>query len=204
MYTLGEFIQSEMSCFLQVFISSRQGAWLLSRLGVGGCPWCMTSLTRLRNYIGTQFPSLGNKYLYKILNNKFDHEKFSLRPNHPPLKTNGFVNDDLPNRILSGRVSLLSDIKIFTETGVEFVDGSFENDIDVVILATGYRVQFPFLDESVLTDKRNLYKAIFPPDDENKNTIAVIGNFRLRGPVTPVVEMQSRFVARVFKVSYYT
>ena len=37
----------------------------------------------------------------------------------------------------------------FTKTGVEFKDGSSVDDIDVVILATGYSFGFPFLDKEV-------------------------------------------------------
>ena len=146
-------------------------------------------------------PNLGNKFLYKMLNSKFDHDKFSLRPTFPPLKMNGFINDDIPSRILSGRVEMHADVKRFTDTGVQFVDGLAADDIDVVILATGYRIEFPFLEDGVIdADQRNLYKAIFPPDLE-KNTLGFIGCFRARGPVVPIVELQSRCTAMVFTVS---
>ena len=135
------------------------------------------------------------------MNNKIDHNTFSLRPNFPPLLSAGFLNDDLPNRIISGRVTLHCDVKMFTETGVEFVDGSYVENIDTVILATGYRTDFPYLDADIMNDSRNLYKAVFPPSME-KNTIGFIGYFRLRGPVIPVVEMQSRLAARVFQVGH--
>ena len=42
-----------------------------------------------------------------------------------------------------------ADIKQFTETGVEFTDGTKEENIDTVILATGYSFGFPFLDSEV-------------------------------------------------------
>ena len=183
-------------------MSSKQGTWIMSRLGKKGGPICMEGLTRIKNFVITRFPNFANRYIYKDLNRKFDHNKFSLRPTHPPVKTNGFVNDDLPSRIVSGRVEMHADIKTFTKTGVEFVDGLSVDHIDVVILATGYRVDFLFLDEQVVSeDKRDLYKAIFPPDLE-KNTIGFIGAFRQRGPIVPVMEMQCRCAAGVFKVSY--
>ena len=64
------------------------------------------------------------------------------------------VNDALPNSILSGLVAVKGNIAEFTETGVIFEDGSKE-DVDVVIFATGYIFNFPFLDESVLKVRRN-------------------------------------------------
>lgn len=182
----------------KVFVSSRQGAWMMSRIGKGGSPYCMQGLSRFNTYILNTYPGLGNKILYNRVNKMFDHDKFSLRPTHPPIKTNGFINDDLPSRVVSGKVELHADIKRFTETGVEFIDGLFEDNIDAIILATGYRVDFPFLDKSIIgEDQRDLYKAIFPPDLK-KNTLAFIGSFRMRGPIVPVVEMQSRCATRVF------
>ena len=160
----------------------------------------MNALSRVKSYIGSLIPNLGNKFLYKMANSKFDHDKFSLRPTFPPLKTNGFINDDIPSRIISGRVEMHANVKTFTETGVQFVDGLSVDNIDVVILATGYRVEFPFLGDGVIdADQRNLYKAIFPPNLE-KNTLGIIGSFRARGPVVTMVEMQSRCAARVFSV----
>ena len=42
-----------------------------------------------------------------------------------------------------------TDVKRFTATGVEFVDGTKEDNIDLVILATGYSFGFPFIDKEV-------------------------------------------------------
>ena len=44
-------------------------------------------------------------------------------------------------------------MKRFTATGVEFVDGTAEDDIDVVVLATGYSFGFPFIDKEVYRDE---------------------------------------------------
>ena len=60
------------------------------------------------------------------------------------------------------------DIKRFTETGVEFVDGTVEENI-------GYVFGFPFLEEGVIKVEKNkvdLY--VFPPQ-LNPPTLAVIG-----------------------------
>ena len=62
------------------------------------------------------------------------------------------INDDLSNKILSGRVKIKSDIQEFKEDGIIFVDGTFER-VDFVIMATGYSFEFPFLDESVVKVK---------------------------------------------------
>ena len=68
------------------------------------------------------------------------------------------------------------DVKRFTPSGVVFQDGTTE-ELDAVILATGYKFLFPFLDESVLKVEKNqmpLYKYVFPPDLKH-SSLAFIG-----------------------------
>ncbi|KAK3087719.1 hypothetical protein FSP39_009588 [Pinctada imbricata] len=110
------------------------------------------------------------------------------------------INDDLPNRIISGSIKVKPNIKNFTETGVVFEDGTKE-DVDAVVFATGYIFGFPFLDKSVMEVKQNkinLYKYMFPPDLE-KNTLCVIGCIQPIGAIMPISENQSRLFTRVVK-----
>lgn len=146
-----------------------------------------------------------SKAVAKKLNERFDHAKYSLQPNHSPLAQHPTVNDDLPNRIISGSVKVKPNVKKFTKTGVEFEDGTFEDDIDVVFLATGYKFGFPFLDKSVIEVENNkveLYKNMFPPALE-KNTLACIGFIQPLGAIMPISEQQSRLFTRVVKVRMF-
>jgi len=91
------------------------------------------------------------------------------------------VNDDLPNRILS--------------------DGTVEDDIDLVVFATGYTFSFPFLSSHVIPVSKNkvsLYKYVYPPALEHP-TLAVIGLIQPLGAIMPISEMQARWATRVFK-----
>lgn len=110
------------------------------------------------------------------------------------------VNDELPNRIISGLVKVKGNVKEFTETAALFEDGSREDDIDAVIFATGYTFAFPFLEDSVqvVKNKVSLYKNIFPPNLE-KPTLAIIGLIQPLGAIMPISELQGRWVTQVFK-----
>ena len=95
-----------------------------------------------------------------------------------------------------------ADVKRFTRTGVEFVDGTVEGDIDVIILATGYIFGFPFIDKSIIDVQNNkvrLFKYMYPPD-LSRPTLAVIGCFQPLGAIMPLSEMQCRLFTRVLKV----
>lgn len=120
---------------------------------------------------------------------------FRLLGQHP------MVNDDLPNRIISGTVLVKPNVREFRGSSVIFEDGTVEDDIDLVVFATGYSFSFPFLPHNVLSvrgNKTSLYKYVFPPSLE-KPTMAVIGFVQPLGAIMPISEMQARWATRVFK-----
>ena len=77
-------------------------------------------------------PALLNAIFRWRLNQRLDHDLYGLKPDYPPTAQHPMVNDDLGNRIACGTVKVKTDVKRFTASGVEFVDGSFEDDIDLV------------------------------------------------------------------------
>ncbi|XP_062616301.1 flavin-containing monooxygenase 5-like [Saccostrea cucullata] len=188
----------------QLYLSTRRGSWIFNRVADHGLPGDFVAFRRslrafgvLMSYFGTDV----NDVIANRLNERFDHAKFSLQPNHPPLAQHPTVHDELPNRIISGSIIIKPNVKKFTKTGVEFEDGTFEDNIDVVFLATGYIFGFPFLDKSVVEVKNNkvdLYKYMFPPDLE-KPTLACIGFIQPLGAIMPISEQQCRLFTRVVK-----
>nr|XP_013816166.1 PREDICTED: dimethylaniline monooxygenase [N-oxide-forming] 5-like [Apteryx mantelli mantelli] len=109
------------------------------------------------------------------------------------------VNDDLPNRIISGRVRVKPNIQEFMATAAIFEDGTKE-DIDAVVFATGYSFSFPFLEDcvTVVENQISLYKFMFPVHLE-KPTLAFIGLIQPLGAIMPISELQCRWATRVFK-----
>uniref|UniRef100_A0A8C5J4T9 Flavin-containing monooxygenase n=1 Tax=Junco hyemalis TaxID=40217 RepID=A0A8C5J4T9_JUNHY len=110
------------------------------------------------------------------------------------------INEELPFCLLSGAVVLKPNVKEFTESSAVFEDGTTEENIDVVLFATGYNFSFPFLEESVrgsIHDNRSLYNCVFPPQLEQP-TLAIIGLIQLTGSIMVGSEMQARWVTGVF------
>ncbi|XP_053324724.1 flavin-containing monooxygenase 5-like [Spea bombifrons] len=185
----------------QVFLSTRRGAWLLNRVSDDGYPLDVVHFTRFKSIILTALPTLSCKFIENKINSRVNHDNYGLRPQHRFISQHPTISDDLPNRIIAGKVLMKTDVERFTETDVIFKDGSVEKDIDVVIFATGYRFSFPFFDDSVLKVENNnipLYKMVFPPHLENP-TLACIGYVQPIGAIMPVSEIQARWAARVFK-----
>lgn len=110
------------------------------------------------------------------------------------------INDDLPNRIISGKVLVKANVTEFTETAAIFEDGTKEENIDFVVFATGYTFAFPFLGNDIrsVNNQIPLYKFVFPPHLE-KPTLAIIGLVQPLGAIMPIAELQARWAVRVFK-----
>uniref|UniRef100_A0A8C6RXJ7 Flavin-containing monooxygenase n=1 Tax=Nannospalax galili TaxID=1026970 RepID=A0A8C6RXJ7_NANGA len=185
----------------QVFLSTRRGSWILHRVWDNGYPMDSSFFTRFHHFLWKISTTAAiNNYLEKTVNSRFNHSHYGLQPQHRLLSQHPTVSDDLPNHIISGKVQVKPNVKEFTETDAIFDDDTVEENIDVVIFATGYSFSFPFLDGLIaVTDNEvSLYKLMFPPDLE-KPTLAVIGLIQPLGIILPIAELQSRWAARVFK-----
>ncbi|RWS12239.1 dimethylaniline monooxygenase [N-oxide-forming] 5-like protein, partial [Dinothrombium tinctorium] len=55
--------------------------------------------------------SLSNFFFEKLMDYRFDHAKYKLKPKHRLLGQHPMVNDALPNRILSGTVVVKGNIE---------------------------------------------------------------------------------------------
>lgn len=100
--------------------------------------------------------------------------------------------------IAAGRIAYRPGIVRLEGQTAVFADGRHE-DVDVVLCATGYRMRFPYLAQDLAPvhdlDEIDLYRHVFHPEAEG---LAFVGMCRVAGPVPPVVEMQARWIARVF------
>uniref|UniRef100_A0A8C5U9W8 Flavin-containing monooxygenase n=1 Tax=Malurus cyaneus samueli TaxID=2593467 RepID=A0A8C5U9W8_9PASS len=169
----------------QVFLSTRSNTWVMSRVSDHGFPFDMVNTNRLNHFLEWLLPSALTRRINSDYKSHF-----------------GFLPDDntLPFCLLSGTVVLKPNVKEFTENSAIFEDGTTEENIDVVLFATGYNFSFPFLEESVrsaIDDNRSLYKCVFPPQLE-KPTLAIIGLIQLTGSIMVGSEMQARWVTGVF------
>lgn len=172
---------------------------MITRVGDYGLPG---DIVANRRFTTALLPaSFVNRIFEKRASFNFDHARYGLKPKHRPLQAHPTVNDELPNRILNGTVKVKPNVKRFGKTSVEFEDGTVEENIDNVVLATGYKFGFPMIDSSVIHVEKNqvsLYKYAFPPNQKHP-TIAVIGLIQPWGAINPIAELQCRWATRVFK-----
>lgn len=116
------------------------------------------------------------------------------RPTHAVLQEHPTISSDLPSLVRERRVMMKPDIDHLDGTAVVFTDGSRE-PLDAIVLATGYRISFPFLDRAVFAADDNrvrLYRNVVSPDVPG---LFFIGLIQPWGAIFPLAEAQAAWVA---------
>ena len=117
------------------------------------------------------------------------------KPDHKLLEAHPTVSSELLPRVGHGDIAIKPNIERFAGgRTVRFADGS-EEEIDLVVYCTGYRIAFPFLDPEVFEAKDNrmpLYRRVAAPDQPG---LFFIGFVQPLGPIMPIAEAQSEWVA---------
>ncbi|CAL8309172.1 unnamed protein product [Lota lota] len=186
----------------QVYLSTRRGAWIVRQVSDNGLPLDMKYNTRFVHILFQLLPITFLNWLGEgKVNAMYDHTMYAIKPKHRLFSQIPVFNDDLPLKILSGSVVIKPNIKEIHGSSVVFEDDSVLEKVDVIVFATGYNYDFPFLPHNAMykTGHRvGLYKHVFPPTLEHA-TLAVVGFIHALGAIMPQAEMQARWVARVFK-----
>uniref|UniRef100_A0A4W5NS92 Flavin-containing monooxygenase n=1 Tax=Hucho hucho TaxID=62062 RepID=A0A4W5NS92_9TELE len=156
----------------KTFLSTRKGAWVLSRMSSSGLPLDMTAISRLTVLLTSLLPrALVNWAAERTLNHRYDHRLYGLQL----LEQKPLINDDLPGRILQGAVVLKPDLRGFQGSGLLFQDGTTEEDIDAVVFCTGYNGTFSFLPPSLCSGPGgdlNLYRYLYNTLPPRKTMLA--------------------------------
>uniref|UniRef100_A0AC35UA68 Flavin-containing monooxygenase n=1 Tax=Rhabditophanes sp. KR3021 TaxID=114890 RepID=A0AC35UA68_9BILA len=181
----------------KVYLSTRSGSWIMNRVADGGEPSDQVYLNRFNYFIKSMVPNcVQNSLLERKLNQRFDHGRFGLKPNHRFLSAHVTINDELSNRLISGTTVIKPNISSFTENGIIFDDGTVVEQVDIVIFATGYSFSFPFLENGnlikVKENEVDLYKFMYLPSLSPHNSLAIIGLIQPLGSIGCIAELQCR------------
>lgn len=94
-----------------------------------------------------------------------DVTRFGLpAPDHAALASHPIMNSQVLHHLSHGDLTAKGDVDRLTEHGAVFADGSTE-EIDEILLATGYEYRIPFLDPQLLdwkSGRPQLYLNVFP------------------------------------------
>jgi cation diffusion facilitator CzcD-associated flavoprotein CzcO len=99
------------------------------------------------------------------------------------------------DHIVHGRIVTKPGIERFDGKRVIFTDGS-EEEIDLLVWATGFRVSFPFMDPSYILDEQGCSKLFIHTFHRELDNLFVVGLFEpAEGGVWQLADYQARLIA---------
>jgi len=116
-------------------------------------------------------------------------------PDHRLLETPPIVNSLLPYYVAHGRVKPRPDIAALDGDKVEFVDGRVDA-IDVIVYATGFRLQLPFIDTRHLGWRDGRPDLFMMAMSRQHDNLFVAGLTDGTGGHFPTVDLQTQVMAR--------
>jgi dimethylaniline monooxygenase (N-oxide forming) len=176
----------------KTFLAMRRGAYVLPKF-LGGKP-----IDEASPPISTYLPmSVRRLFMNRLLKMTVgEMTDYGLpKPDHKLLEAHPTVSSELLPRIGHGDIAVKPNIERFAGgRTVRFDDGS-EEEIDLVVYCTGYKIEFPFLDESVFAAQDNrmpLYKRAVSAENPG---LYFVGFVQPLGPIMPIAEAQSEWIA---------
>jgi len=117
------------------------------------------------------------------------------KPDHKLLEAHPTVSAELLSRLGHGDIAVKPNLDRFAGgRTAHFVDGS-EEEIDLIVYCTGYKISFPFFDEDLVSAEENrlpLYRRVVSVDHPG---LYFIGLIQPLGAIMPLAEAQAEWVA---------
>jgi dimethylaniline monooxygenase (N-oxide forming) len=121
------------------------------------------------------------------------------QPDHKLAEAHPTISAELLPRIGHGDIVVKPNIAEFAGgRTVRFTDGT-EEEVDLVVYCTGYRISFPFFDPELISAPDNeipLYRRVVSPEHPG---LYFIGLLQPLGAIMPLAEAQSEWIADVLE-----
>lgn len=126
-------------------------------------------------------------------------------PSHRIGETHPTLSETLPALVRSGQLTVRGAIRELKRTSITFEDNQSPNplEVDVLILATGYRISFPFFDPKHISAPRNalpLFGRVFHPSDRH---VFFVGLAQTVGAITKTAELQAKWISAHLSGEYH-
>jgi len=190
----------------QVLLSARSGRWILPKM-IDGTPIdsraphpadpLPAALRLAPGESGLWLMRRLLKKVFEVYSRKVGTpESLGLpRPEIEPWEDRPTMSIEFIPALREGRIDVRPGISAFEGRRVDFSDGS-SADVDVILYATGYQLDLPYIDRRILgcdAPDLALYQLIAHPNHEG---LFFVGCCRVLCSMWPLAEQQSRWIAR--------
>jgi dimethylaniline monooxygenase (N-oxide forming) len=175
----------------ETYLAMRRGAWVIPKYLFGMPTDHLTDSPLARGPLRLQKAAM--RTMLRVAVGKMTDYGLPA-PDHDVLEAHPTVSDELLGRLGHGDITVKPTITGFDGPCVQFADGSTV-EADVVVYCTGYKVSFPFLDDTVIQAVDNhvdLYRRVVAPD---RPGLYFIGLVQPLGAIMPLAEAQAHWVA---------
>jgi dimethylaniline monooxygenase (N-oxide forming) len=177
----------------KTFLATRRGAYVIPKY-INGKP-----IDELSNPVTSMLPLVVQRFLATRalgVASAADPTAYGLpKPDHKLFEAHPTVSSELLPRLGHGDIQVKPNIDRFSGgRTVRFADGS-EEQIDLVVYCTGYKITFPFFQPEVFSAPDNrlpLYRRVVPV---GRPGLYFIGFIQPLGPIMPLAEAQCEWVA---------
>lgn len=180
----------------KTFLSARRGAYIVPKFMFGRPLDQIITSARL--------PWAVRRRMAEALHSVVvgDMTRYGLpKPDHRLLDAHPTISGRILDRLTHGAIAPKPIIERLEGDAVRFTDGSVEK-ADLIVYCTGYKVTFPFFDESFLEAKDNdlpLFMRVFHPAHPR---LAFVGLLQPLGAIMPLAEAQGKWIARRIRGEY--
>ena len=196
-----------LGCASQVVLSARSGRWVLPKV-LDGQPMDARAPHSSLPPPGLlrRLPASVSSWLMRRVMGRGLREAASSfggytslglpEPDIAPWGDRPTLSFDFIPALQAGRIDVRPAISRFAGDRVHFTDGSHAH-IEVIVYATGYDIDVPFIDRSTLgcdADELSLYQRIAHPEQDG---LYFVGYCPVMCSLWPVAEQQGRWIARL-------
>ena len=180
----------------KTFLTMRRGAWIVPKYlqgkptdELGNALINRLPISFIRQFLGSQLKlAVGKPTDYGLP-----------EPDHKLGEAHPTVSSDLLPRLGHGEITVKPNIAEFTGGRTVRFDDRSEEEIDLAIYCTGYKISFPFFAEDLIAAPDNeipLYRRVVSPQHPG---LYFIGLLQPLGAIMPLAEAQSEWIADVLE-----
>jgi hypothetical protein len=183
----------------KLYVSARRGVWVLPKYRNGVAADKVMAPPDVPKHVALE---ASRKLIRELVGSM---SSYGLpEPDHEPLSAHPSVSADFLTKAGSGDIHVLPAVERLDGPKVHLVDGS-SVEADVIICATGYRMEFPFFDEAeteLHPDSEHrypLFKRMIKPGVDH---LYFLGLAQSSPTIVNLAEQQSKLLARLLTGQY--